>query len=776
MSEKADLNYVTVYTCDVCKSANFKSLEEAEIHERSCTGSQSTGTKPTNNLALHAANPRDKQMRRASSSDPSSNPVAATNTAKISASSNTASSASATINSSSSVPVQPKSNSNGVVNQTLFKCKRCKILFWNESSARTHEKTCNSPPYFGCKVCNVLRFFSPLDHRAHERTCKGIRPLSRAELPLAENILGRDKDANEGASSVGRGTVGKIGASGMPIDEAGAVKQSSKPVAPKVNSNDNEDDSSVEVLSVGPVNTTSIKNLSKPTDKASAPRGTNSEKEESLCTVWTCDICNKAQFDTYEEAERHEKICEGPPKAAVVPQAPPVQPVQPRAFLPREAPAPHVILFSPILTDNSLHINREKVTFESKKDLAISDFYCEVLKCVNLAYRPGTMTVSFQCRFCCNLYPDPWSLEQLTKDLSNKVVKHLRAPSRRKQGDGCGKVPPGVLQNLLENDRTKYSTRPKFNDFMKKYFVSNGIIEKPILLAGESTNQLTVIPDDVFRKSLEFRVKGRYSIADFLLPTPESPASSAGAKKKREDVANTKSTKQKVPRSQSISPTPMLIDLPAGIECGNMGSKLHSDEHGDQFYLPPMDGIPLVSSISLKECKRLHKSYQTLLHQVELFTLFPKLSKSADEEVIPESVGIRCQNCIASQSGCCFRRISSVSGIASDIVLMGMKHLTICACTEASVQEEMRTLSMKDADHMKEYCSHISKLYSMEDRKVNNVTAAVWGKSAKVPGGYNGHPIDINFDFILGKSASVLGEDSKMPATEVGIPAAARPI
>ncbi len=225
-----------------------------------------------------------------------------------------------------------------------------------------------------------------------------------------------------------------------------------------------------------------------------------------------------------------------------------------------------------------------------------------------------------------------------------------------------------------------------------------------------------------------------------------------------------------------MSPVPMLTDLPAGIECGNMGSKLHSDEYGDQFYLPPMDGVPFVSSISLKECKKLHKSYQTLLNQVELFTLFPKLSKSADEEFIPDSVGIRCQNCIASQSGCCFRRIRSVGSIASDIVLMGMKHLTMCTCTETYVQEEMRTLSMKDADHMKAYCNHIAKLYSMEDKELKNISAAVWGKSAKVPEGYNGHPIDINFDFILGKFASALDEDSKMPAARVGVPPATKPI
>lgn len=262
-----------------------------------------------------------------------------------------------------------------------------------------------------------------------------------------------------------------------------------------------------------------------------------------------------------------------------------------------------------------------------------------------------------------------------------------------------------------------------------------------------------------------------------------SNTADSGAKKKKQEVSpgkDPKAKRQKIPKSRSLSPVPpsnnIAVALPPGLECGNMGAKLHSDENGNQFYLPPLDGIPLVSCFSLKESTKLHSSYQTLLDQLEFFSLFPKLTKSVDDEFISQSVGVRCQNCNASTSGCCFRKLSSVSSIANDVVLMGIQHLVSCSCTEIYVKEELKTLTTKDADNLTDYCKLIAKLYSMVDKQGKSSSAVVWGDSPAVPKGYNGHPIDINTDLVTGQSSKPIPFDNKSSAQNNELPSMTKPV
>ena len=74
------------------------------------------------------------------------------------------------------------------LNRTLYKCRRCKLLFWTASDASAHEASCTSAPHVNCSVCLVLRFRTDGERLEHERVCPGARPLRMADLPMADRV------------------------------------------------------------------------------------------------------------------------------------------------------------------------------------------------------------------------------------------------------------------------------------------------------------------------------------------------------------------------------------------------------------------------------------------------------------------------------------------------------------------------------------------------------------------------------------------------------------
>lgn len=62
----------------------------------------------------------------------------------------------------------------GVVNKTLYKCRKCKLLFWTTRDAALHEQNCTDTKWHNCPVCMVLRFRTQEEVEFHKRTCEGV--------------------------------------------------------------------------------------------------------------------------------------------------------------------------------------------------------------------------------------------------------------------------------------------------------------------------------------------------------------------------------------------------------------------------------------------------------------------------------------------------------------------------------------------------------------------------------------------------------------------------
>lgn len=178
------------------------------------------------------------------------------------------------------------------VNRTLFKCHTCKLLFWKQLDAEVHMKTCDSPLWYSCSVCGVLRFPNSVECMKHEEVCEGPKPLPYSNLPLAERVIANNNRVGNGGEP---GVA--AGAAGANVGRAGpnAVESS----APQVNKTSGDcDDSSVEVISISsnsppesqPPTPSSPQASNQPAAAdatASANEVVSEAVEQDYITVWT---------------------------------------------------------------------------------------------------------------------------------------------------------------------------------------------------------------------------------------------------------------------------------------------------------------------------------------------------------------------------------------------------------------------------------------------------------------------------------------------------------
>ncbi len=199
-------------------------------------------------------------------------------------------------------------------------------------------------------------------------------------------------------------------------------------------------------------------------------------------------------------------------------------------------------------------------------------------------------------------------------------------------------------------------------------------------------------------------------------------------------------------RKPAVFPAKKCVQFPRSkhseIKYGSMGCKMHN-EHGSLFCVAPLDGIPFLSSFSKDEKKKLHSSEILLLQQLELFTITSENMKLTNMNAPPQSVGIRCRNCIADQTGCCFMKISSVSSMPQDLRLMAREHVQRCPFLKP---KDLKALELHDGSQgrLANYCEWLAKLYSLEDSANGGFdNGVVWGESSKLPEMYC-YPADID--------------------------------
>lgn len=196
--------------------------------------------------------------------------------------------------------------------------------------------------------------------------------------------------------------------------------------------------------------------------------------------------------------------------------------------------------------------------------------------------------------------------------------------------------------------------------------------------------------------------------------------------------------------------TPLQRSNHKDIKYGDMGCKAHN-EHGQNFIVAPLDGIPFLSSFTRDASKLLHPIARLTLQQLELFTLSAELMKSEKMNGPPRSVGVRCRGCVADKNGCCFVKLSSIDGMSRELHLMVVKHLIDCRYISASDVKAIREWMEIDQKPIANFCRWIAKLYSMEDSSSGGVDSClVWGDSPKVLPGYS-CPADIDIGSLLRK-------------------------
>ena len=181
---------------------------------------------------------------------------------------------------------------------------------------------------------------------------------------------------------------------------------------------------------------------------------------------------------------------------------------------------------------------------------------------------------------------------------------------------------------------------------------------------------------------------------------------------------------------------------------GSMGCKMHN-EFGRIFCVAPLDGIPFLSSFSKDEKKKLLSPEILLLQQLELFTITPELMKSIKLNAPPQSVGIRCRNCLADQDGCCFMKLASVSYMPHNLLLMAREHVVSCRFVKPKDSKVLSQLKVGNHVRLARFCEWLANIYSLED-SANVGLGVVWGKSAKLPAVYR-NPADVDVSFCLGE-------------------------
>lgn len=356
------------------------------------------------------------------------------------------------------LPAQPppKYGATSTMNQTSYKCRKCNRRFDSANAASAHEETEHAHT---CGICKVLRFQTIQELSNHKRTCGDI-------------VIIDSGDDNDSSSAEGT-----------------AIR----------------DDEATKSQTVGPSAGKTNGGNSVPTaNSITGDKGTGSENKTEWLTIWTCDICKTAQFESYDAAVEHEAIClKGSsgvqaqetltkPQDQVV-ELPSVQSAHSkRKNIDSSINTKAEVLFSPILSDSSDSLHYHEISMyhrrvlESLQLLQIPSHYAS-------GERVGTGF--FHCQFCSQKICPPnldgngiardWSMDSIVNELPATVVTHLRTvctPTQKLHG----------TKSLITADYSQPLENKSFEKFLRSFFAENGITVLP------DVGGIVVLHDDDF--------------------------------------------------------------------------------------------------------------------------------------------------------------------------------------------------------------------------------------------------------------------------------------
>ena len=234
-------------------------------------------------------------------------------------------------------------------------------------------------------------------------------------------------------------------------------------------------------------------------------QGAKSENNSEWLTVWTCDVCKVAQFESYDAAVEHEKSCKGQ-DALIKPQDQVIE----RSALPPSETSPlkrknvetatdtkAKIIFSPIISDSSDSIHYHE----------ISKYHRLVLESLQLLQLPSHYATgerlgigAFHCHFCSKKISPPnhggsgiardWSMDNIVNKLPATVFAHLRTD--------CKPAQKIYGTEKLYTAEYSQSKGDKFEKFLQHFFAENGITVLP------DVGGIAVLHDDDFMNNPQY--------------------------------------------------------------------------------------------------------------------------------------------------------------------------------------------------------------------------------------------------------------------------------
>lgn len=188
-------------------------------------------------------------------------------------------------------------------------------------------------------------------------------------------------------------------------------------------------------------------------------------------TKWTCDVCKKAIFDTFEEAEAHEKICKGPDYVEA-----------PTAITDSEGKTYTTVWTCDVCRMQEFSTYEEAVDHEAKCSFVTSFvpgsmgkkcFVCDVCQ---LAYFNDYKTACIHEETCSG---KPQHMEQMVPEFPNvldiiDVTKSKKVPLR---GRPLLDISPMVQE--VHSTYKSFQSLPEHPPYAKKIIMTLDCIEKP---------------------------------------------------------------------------------------------------------------------------------------------------------------------------------------------------------------------------------------------------------------------------------------------------------
>eukprot|EP00804_Cyclotella_cryptica_P028062 CCRYP_017279-RA/>CCRYP_017279-RA protein AED:0.02 eAED:0.02 QI:90/1/1/1/0/0.5/2/833/444 len=361
---------------------------------------------------------------------------------------------------------------------------------------------------YTCDVCNVAVFPTLREAEVHEAQCQGPPPsFSHAPGSVAQDSSAFNRDSakvlsdadaskapfpSSGATDTTKGQGETEEVDNEVISIHSSCDQSSEaPVEDSASKQHGETPSTAEKQRGATFNQS--KNSQSPTsesvdrdaqqatqDKDTAGTGAphenaqNAEADDDVeyATVWICDVCQLARFDTYDEAVAHEKDCKGPPVSDAHKKDPLKRDNLTNDNLPSVAST---------YPSNSGGKNAKKILLLSPvahthDPTEISHRFFTILQSLDLLYHPQSGLISFNCHYCSTPLPisgASWNFKRVVEVLPNAVTMHLLG--QRYSEKRCVAVPPTVLDKLKSAENTDSSRVPSFETFIHKLFRGMGI-------------------------------------------------------------------------------------------------------------------------------------------------------------------------------------------------------------------------------------------------------------------------------------------------------------